>query len=99
MLTMREEGENENAIREMTALRWKPTHVTKHTSSVIPLHISQNTSKSGRIKTALTVSIDTVNQATYNIRRDSNWWYIQPRGNSLTTRSMKLHHQTRGPET
>jgi len=40
MSTMREEGESENAIGEMAALRWEPTHVTKHTSSVIPLHTS-----------------------------------------------------------
>jgi len=29
-------GESENAIGEMAALRWEPTHVTKHVSSVIP---------------------------------------------------------------
>ena len=27
-----------NAIREMAALRWKPTHVTKHCPRVVPLH-------------------------------------------------------------
>jgi len=31
-------GESENAIGRMTALRWEPTHVTKHTSRVIPLY-------------------------------------------------------------
>jgi len=40
MLTMREEGESENVIGEMVALRWEPTHVTKHTSSVIPLQLA-----------------------------------------------------------
>jgi len=40
MLTMREEGESENVIGEMVVLRWEPTHVTKHTSSVIPLQLA-----------------------------------------------------------
>jgi len=34
--------------------------------------ISQNTLKSGRIKIVLTVSIDTVNQVTYNTEENSN---------------------------
>jgi len=33
-------GESENAIGETMALRWEPTHVTKHTSRDIPLHLS-----------------------------------------------------------
>jgi len=45
--------------------------------------ISQNTLKSGGIKTALTVSIDTVNQVTYNTRENSNWWYIITNGHLL----------------
>jgi len=32
------EEESENAIGRITALRWEPTHVTKHTSRSIPLH-------------------------------------------------------------
>ena len=32
-------GESENAIGRMTALRWEPTHIAKHTSRDIPLHI------------------------------------------------------------
>jgi len=31
------EGKSENAIGRITALRWEPTHVTKHTSRSIPL--------------------------------------------------------------
>jgi len=31
------EEKSENAIGEMSALRWEPTHVTKHTSRSIPL--------------------------------------------------------------
>ena len=30
-------GKSKNAIGETTALRWEPTHVTKHTSRDIPL--------------------------------------------------------------
>jgi len=61
--------------------------------------ISQSTPKSGGIKTALMVSIDTVNQAIFNTGRNSNWWYIQSRGSSSITRSIKLHHLTRDPGT
>jgi len=61
--------------------------------------VSQNTPKSGGIKTALTVSIDTINQVAFNTGRNSNQWYIQSRGNSLMTGSMKLHHLTRDPGT
>ena len=32
-------GESENAIERMTALRWEPTHVTKHISRSIPLQL------------------------------------------------------------
>jgi len=44
MSIMREEGENGNAIGEngnaigeTTALRWEPTHITKHSPRNIPL--------------------------------------------------------------
>jgi len=30
-------GESENAIGRIMALRWEPTHVTKHTSRSVPL--------------------------------------------------------------
>jgi len=50
--------------------------------------ISQNTPKSGGIKTALMVSIDTVNQVTFNTGRNSNQWYIQSRESSSMTGSM-----------
>jgi len=33
----RREGESGNAIGEMSALRWKPTHVTKYCPRSIPL--------------------------------------------------------------
>jgi len=29
-----------NVIREMVALRWEPTHITKHCSRVVLLHTS-----------------------------------------------------------
>jgi len=58
---------------------------------------SQNTPKSGGTKTALTVLTDTTNQATLNTGRNSNRSYAQSRGNSLMTRSTKLHHLTRNP--
>jgi len=38
--------------------------------------ILQNTPKSGGIKTAITVSIDTMNQVTFNTGRNSNQWYV-----------------------
>ena len=31
------QGRHENAIREIAALRWEPTHVTKHCPRVVPL--------------------------------------------------------------
>jgi len=35
----REEKERSgNVIREMAALRWEPTHVTKHCPRIVPLH-------------------------------------------------------------
>jgi len=37
MSTMREEGESGSAIGETTALRWEPTHVTKHNPRDIPV--------------------------------------------------------------
>jgi len=39
MLTERRKRGSENAIREMVALRWEPTHVTKHSPRVVPLQI------------------------------------------------------------
>jgi len=60
---------------------------------------SQNIPKSGGTKTALTVSIDTVNQTTFNTGRNLSQGYAQPRGSSLTTRSMKSHYLTRDPGT
>jgi len=35
----RREGEGGNAIGEILAIRWEPTHVTKHCSRSIPLHL------------------------------------------------------------
>ena len=40
---MSQKGKQErhgNAIGEMVALRWEPTHVTKHCPRVVPLHYS-----------------------------------------------------------
>ena len=62
-------------------------------------NVSQNTPKNGGIKTALTVSIDTMNQTTLNTKRNSSQWFVQSRGSSLMTRSMKLHYLTRDPGT
>jgi len=33
------QGRHRNAIGEMAALRWEPTHVTKHCPRVVPLQI------------------------------------------------------------
>jgi len=41
MIQKEKEEESENAIGRITALRWEPTHVTKHTSRSIPLHKSK----------------------------------------------------------
>jgi len=60
--------------------------------------ISQNIPKSGKTKTALIVSTNTVNQVTFNTRRNLNQWYAQSRGSPMT-RSMKSHHLTRDPGT
>ena len=38
MTQKRRQGRYGNAIREMAALRWEPTHVTKHCPRVVPLH-------------------------------------------------------------
>jgi len=40
MTQKRRKVDSENAISRIMALRWKPTHVTKHTSRVIPLQKS-----------------------------------------------------------
>ena len=37
MTQKRRKVDSENALGRITALRWEPTHVTKHTSRVIPL--------------------------------------------------------------
>ena len=33
------QGRHGNVIREMAALRWEPTHITKHCPRVVPLHL------------------------------------------------------------
>jgi len=40
MTQKRKEGESENVIGRMSALRWEPTHVTKHSSRVVPLYMT-----------------------------------------------------------
>ena len=32
------QGRHGNVIREIVALRWEPTHITKHCPRVVPLH-------------------------------------------------------------
>ena len=39
----KEKERSGNAIREMVALRWEPTHVTKHCPRVVPLQIPLTT--------------------------------------------------------
>ena len=41
MTQKRRQGRHGNAIREMAALRWEPTHITKHSSRVVPLQVSK----------------------------------------------------------
>jgi len=43
MTQKEKEGESENVIGRMLALRWEPTHVTKHSSKSIPLHWCKGT--------------------------------------------------------
>jgi len=38
MTQKRKEGESKNVIGRITALRWEPTHITKHISRSILLH-------------------------------------------------------------
>jgi len=38
MTQKEKERESKNAIGRIMALRWEPTHITKHTSRSIPLH-------------------------------------------------------------
>jgi len=49
------EGESENVIGRITALRWKPTHVTKHTFGVSPYNtlLDQETRRSGHLDNLL----------------------------------------------
>jgi len=39
MIQKGRQGRHGNAIGEMAALRWEPTHVTKHCPRVVPLYI------------------------------------------------------------
>lgn len=57
--------------------------------------MSQNIPKSGGIKNALTTLTNIGSRMTFKAGRNTSLLYKTPRESSLTTRYMKLHHQTR----
>ena len=55
------QGRHGNAIGEMAALRWEPTHITKHCPRVVPLQsllISIPLGNTLRLQTSLTLTPD-----------------------------------------